>query len=116
VGIDAASASANCPATAGFKYTYDRFGNRWTETVTAGSGGIQPSYTFDLNNHISGSGILYDAAGNVTNDGVGNTYTYDAENRIVQVNGTPGTDLLPKNRTRPRMTSPNVRRSGWDLQ
>jgi hypothetical protein len=30
--------------------------------------------------------------GNVTNDGVGigNTYFYDAENRIIQVNGTMG--------------------------
>jgi RHS repeat-associated protein len=53
--------------------------------------GIQPSYSFDANNHIGGGGVVYDAAGNVTNDGLGNTYTYDAENRIVQVNGTPGT-------------------------
>ena len=35
----------------------------------------------------SGSGIVYDAAGNVINDGLGHTFTYDAENRIVGVNG-----------------------------
>jgi YD repeat-containing protein len=29
--------------------------------------------------------MTYDAAGNITNDGV-NTYTYDGENRIVAVN------------------------------
>jgi hypothetical protein len=28
-------------------------------------------------------GLTYDAAGNVTNDGNGNTPTYDAENRII---------------------------------
>jgi YD repeat-containing protein len=70
----------------GFTYTYDRYGNRLQETITGGSG-IQPSYTFDANNHIVGSGVAYSAAGNVTNDGLGNTYTYDAENRIVAVSG-----------------------------
>jgi RHS repeat-associated protein len=76
--------SANCPATAGFTYTYDRFGNRHDETVTAGSG-VQPEYAFNANNQIDVSGVTYDAAGNVIADGVGlgNTYTYDAENRIV---------------------------------
>lgn len=33
------------------------------------------------NNQLTG--LSYDAAGNVTNDGIGNTPTYDAENRIV---------------------------------
>jgi RHS repeat-associated protein len=76
--------SANCPATAGFTYTYDRFGNRHDETVTAGSG-VQPEYAFNANNQIDVSGVTYDAAGNVIADGVGlgNTYTYDAENRII---------------------------------
>ena len=76
--------SANCPGAAGFTYAYDRFGNRYFETVTAGSG-VQPGYYFDANNHISISNVTYDAAGNVTNDGIGlgNSYTYDAENRII---------------------------------
>jgi RHS repeat-associated protein len=77
--------SANCPATTGVQYTYDRYGNRWQESVTGS--GIQPSYTFNAYNHITGSGIVYDAAGNVTNDGLGNAYTYDAENRITAVSG-----------------------------
>jgi RHS repeat-associated protein len=78
------SCSTDCPPTGGLKYTYDRFGNRWQETVTAGTG-IQPSYTFDANNHINTSGVTYDGAGNILYDGVGlgNTYTYDAENRII---------------------------------
>ena len=69
-----------------FNYKYDRFGNRWQQNVTTGSG-PNPSYTFDANNHITSSGIVYDAAGNITNDGLGHTYTYDAEHRLLTVAG-----------------------------
>jgi RHS repeat-associated protein len=80
-----------CPAVQGLTYSYDRFGNRWTEKVTAGMG-IQPAYNYNAKNQIDISGVTYDAAGDVTNDGYGfgNTYYYDAENRIIQVNGTMG--------------------------
>jgi RHS repeat-associated protein len=70
-----------------FNYQYDRFGNRWQQNVTTGQG-PQPSYGFDTSNHINSSGIVYDAAGNVINDGVGNTDTYDAEHRVLTVGGT----------------------------
>jgi RHS repeat-associated protein len=66
-----------------FSYVYDRFGNRWQQNVTAGQGPA-PQYTFNANNRISSSGIVYDAAGNVTNDGL-HTYTYDAEGRVTAV-------------------------------
>jgi len=47
--------------------------------------GRSAAYSFDANNRItSGSGVTYDAAGNVTNDGT-HAYTFDAENRITQV-------------------------------
>jgi RHS repeat-associated protein len=84
--------SATCPdgqSTQGFSYGYDRYGNRWNQTVTAGSG-PQPSFSFTgaqnggvPNNRIDGDS--YDAAGNLLNDGT-NSYTYDAENRIKSVN------------------------------
>jgi RHS repeat-associated protein len=68
----------------GFTYTYDRYGNRWSQTLTAGSG-PQPSFSFNTsNNQITTSGYAYDAAGNMTNDGV-HSYTYDAEGNIVTV-------------------------------
>jgi RHS repeat-associated protein len=64
-------------------YVYDRYGNR----LQQGSS----TYVFDNNNHISGSGVTYDALGNVTQDGpIANgfhTYTYDAENRLIKVDG-----------------------------
>jgi RHS repeat-associated protein len=89
------SCSSNCPvggSTPGFSYGYDRYGNRWNQTLTAGSGSWpQPSFTFTgaqnggvPNNRIDSDS--YDAAGNLLNDGT-NSYTYDAENRIKSVNG-----------------------------
>jgi RHS repeat-associated protein len=74
---------------AAFGYAYDSVGNRWQQNVTAGSGPA-PQYTFGPYNHVnSGNGIAYDSAGNETGDGIHN-YTYDAENRLIQVD-TPGT-------------------------
>ncbi|MGD0164036.1 MAG: RHS repeat-associated core domain-containing protein [Candidatus Sulfotelmatobacter sp.] len=81
--------NANCPQNPSglaFNYVYDRYGNRWQQNVTAGKG-TGPQYIFSSgNNQITGSGVVYDAAGNVMNDGLGNTFTYDGENRISSVN------------------------------
>jgi hypothetical protein len=41
-------------ATQAFSYVYDRFGNRWQQNVTLGTG-PNPVYTFDANNRITGS-------------------------------------------------------------
>ncbi len=68
-----------------FSYDYDRYGNRLHQN--APQGGPAPQYAFDNNNHISGSGVTYDALGNMMSDGLGNTYMYDAENRLISVNG-----------------------------
>jgi len=59
-------------------YGYDRYGNRLQQGTS--------TYVFDNNNHISGSGVTYDALGNVTNDGF-HTYAYDAESRLIKVDG-----------------------------
>lgn len=40
------------------------------------------SLIVDGNNHVTGSGYSYDAAGNMTSDGLGHSPVYDAENRI----------------------------------
>ena len=80
----------------GFSYTYDRYGNRWYQTLTQGTVGPQPQYLFDnMSNRISGSSVIYDALGNVTNDGLGNSFTYDAENRMIQaVNGSGASNYV----------------------
>lgn len=51
-----------------FSYVYHRYGNRWQQNVTSGSGPMI-NLAFDANNHVTGSSITYDAAGNMTNDG-----------------------------------------------
>ena len=77
-----------------FNYKYDRFGNRWQQNVTAGIGPA-PQYNFDASNHItptncaSSTSICYDAAGNLLQDTL-HTYTYDAEGRILTVDGGAG--------------------------
>jgi RHS repeat-associated protein len=67
-----------------FSYTYDRWGNRWAQTVTAGSGGSWSASFNTANNQIVG--YNYDAAGNVTSDGT-HSYSYDAEGNLTQVDG-----------------------------
>jgi RHS repeat-associated protein len=79
------------------RFAYDRWGNR-TGMWDAVSGGNQiqsialqqsgGAPTNQIASVTSGSTVnyVYDAAGNVTNDGV-HTYQYDSENRIVSVDG-----------------------------
>jgi RHS repeat-associated protein len=69
-------------------WTYDRYGNRWAQNAT-GSGNasaVQPQLSFANTNQVSG--WSYDAAGNLLNDGR-NNYSYDAEGRIIALNGSP---------------------------
>ena len=83
-----ATSSETNPTTV-FNYQYDDLGNRWQQNRTAGSG---PTWlwTFDTNNHLAAY-ATYDSAGNVIADS-SNTYTYDAENRLISVyNQTAGT-------------------------
>ena len=83
-----ATSSETNPTTV-FNYQYDDLGNRWQQNRTAGSG---PTWlwTFDTNNHLAAY-ATYDSAGNVIVDS-SNTYTYDAENRLISVyNQTAGT-------------------------
>lgn len=66
-------------------WSYDRYGNRLSQTLTGGTISIgQPQLTVDpTTNRIASSGFTYDASGNLTAD-VHGTYTFDAENHISQ--------------------------------
>ena len=71
--------SANYPAW-GLLWNYDRYGNRLSQTVTAGSApsnSVTPSAT---TNRLA-SPYAYDASGDMTYDGL-NTLGYDGENRV----------------------------------
>lgn len=85
----------NAQATAGadtgmnLAWTYDRYGNRWSQTAT-GTGtatATQGTNTFSGNNNRI-DGWSYDAAGNLLYDYI-HHYTYDAENRIATIDGAP---------------------------
>jgi RHS repeat-associated protein len=75
----------------GLSWDYDRYGNLKNQNVTHGTApalslGINP-----LTNRISDTGFSYDSSGNLTADAL-NTYTYDAEGRIIQAK--QGTTVL----------------------
>jgi RHS repeat-associated protein len=78
------SSNPNCW---GEVYTIDAWGNLTNRAAAPGMAGTCSteglSATATTQNQLSGIGVVYDAAGNVANDGNGNTPTYDAENRIV---------------------------------
>jgi RHS repeat-associated protein len=62
-------------------WTYDRFGNRWSQTVTSQTA---QEFTFTKGtNRPDQSAASYDAVGNLMNDGV-HSYVYDDENRIIE--------------------------------
>lgn len=89
-------ATANATGQA-YTYKYDRFGNRWQQ-----NGPHTMLLTFSANNNRM-DGYSYDAAGDVLNDGV-HTYTYDAENRIVTVDGSATTYVYDADGRRVRKT------------
>lgn len=74
--------SAGDAAHWGENYTYDAWGNMTAKTITRGTG-YSFSVTASTNNQLSN--LSYDAAGEVTTDQLGNSYTYNAEGRIVSV-------------------------------
>ncbi|PYU04374.1 MAG: hypothetical protein DMG33_14430, partial [Acidobacteria bacterium] len=89
----------------GLSWTYDRYGNRTAQTVTAGAGVPSNSVTIDpATNRITGAPYSYDLNGNMTNDGA-NSVTYDAENRAVTAAGT--TYVYDGNGLRVRKCAPN---------
>jgi RHS repeat-associated protein len=73
----------------GLSESYDRFGNRLTQAVTAGSG---PSTNMSFSNNNQPTGYTFDASGNMTVEPVSppNQMTYDGENRMAAFQGFGG--------------------------
>jgi RHS repeat-associated protein len=82
------TSSTNCW---GETYTIDTWGNLTNISAASGMAGNctaeSVSATSTTLNQLNGVGLMYDAAGNVTQDNLGNAYTYDSENRIATVAG-----------------------------
>ncbi len=75
----------------GLSWSYDRYGNRNTQSIISGCVAPMtcPTNSATANtttNRIAGSPYAYDANGNMTNDGV-NALTYDGENHSVSAPG-----------------------------
>lgn len=69
----------------GLSWTYDPWGNRTDQTVTGGTCNTFHQ-SVDANNRFNSSPYQYDAAGNMIHDAT-HSYAYDAENRLVSVDG-----------------------------
>ena len=79
-----------------YSYVYDLYGNRWGNYLNGQCTAAYTScLTFDSNNHISNVAVTYDAAGNVHSGGLHIGYYYDAESRLIQVDGTAPTSSQP---------------------
>ena len=78
-------------------FTFDRYGNRNFDEVhtTTPSSFSNPAVTdptiSSTTNRITSSGWTYDSSGNTTADAGGQTYTYDAENKMVSASNSSGT-------------------------
>ena len=71
----------------GLSWTYDDYGNRTAQSVTAGSGPSNSVTVSTSTNRITAMGgytFYYDSNGNLTQDDL-YKYKYDAENRLVEV-------------------------------
>ena len=75
--------TADGPWGAG-SFTYDSVGNRTSKDIA----GENINYSYGADNRLSG--VVHDANGNIIDDGTF-TYTYDSENRLIQV--TNGVDV-----------------------
>jgi RHS repeat-associated protein len=77
----------------GISETYDQYGNRSAQTVTAGSA-PQPSFAINsANNRISSTGYQYDAAGHMVVEPwpFNGAYSYDGEECLTSFTGNGGT-------------------------
>ena len=93
--LKGSTCTANCPGSGSslaYKYDYDEFGNRWHQTVTAGTG-YPTTLQFDRNNHLIAncaggtSNYCYDGPGNLFYDGLGGAWSHDSEGRVFAYSG-----------------------------
>ena len=95
----------------GLSWNYDRYGNRLSQTLTAGSG---PQNSMSFNNPGGAQtnrpdGMCFDASGNLLSETVtpcpAPAYSYDGENRLIGYNGTGTTYAYDGNSRRIKKTS-----------
>ena len=78
-------------------FTFDRYGNRRFDeaNTTMPSSFVNPAVTNPTistsNNRLTSPGYAYDTSGNTTADAGGQTYVYDAENKMISASNSSGT-------------------------
>ena len=91
-----------------YSYDYDRYGNRWAQTVVAGSG-YGGSNTFDsATNRITTASFAHDGSGNLTANGPATSYTYDQEDRMVSAAAGSVSYVMDAQGRRKRQTAGGV--------
>jgi RHS repeat-associated protein len=90
----------------GLSMSYDRYGNRLSQSQTFDAPPTNSVTVSATTNRITGSPYAYDANGNMTNDG-NNTLVYDAENRVLSATngGASGTYSYDGNSLRVKKVS-----------
>lgn len=98
----ASTGNTTSPNTWSISWAYDRYGNRPSQTQTAGTlSSVNTSLAISAStNRITTSGYSYDSNGNMTADGLSNSYVYDAENRLVSMNSSAHTYAYDGNNLR----------------
>jgi RHS repeat-associated protein len=80
----APTAEGCLPSVATINWTIDAWGNRTNQSPSAGTCGF--SQNVNTQNQLLGAPYQYDTAGNMIQD-ASHTYTYDAENHLIAVDG-----------------------------
>jgi RHS repeat-associated protein len=102
-------ASAHDGTHWGETYSYDNWGNLYQTTQMSGMGGNNWSVTASTSNQLSN--LTYDSAGEVTQDQFGNTFSYDAEGRILT--GGSGTYIYDGDGNRVMKTASSTTTLYW---
>jgi RHS repeat-associated protein len=101
---EAKEVSTNTPTTDNWKQTfdYDRFGNRTNfyqkvgTTVLAINNITKPTIDQSNNQFTTGQGYVYDFNGNLIQDAEGRTFTFDGNNKQIEVKETNAPTYAPK--------------------
>ncbi len=79
----------------GQQFGYDGFGNLLSQAVIFGSSPFMSLTVNPNTNQVTGTGIVFDAAGNMTQDG-GVSYGYDSMNRLTSAGTAPANSFLDR--------------------
>ena len=102
-------ATARDVTTWGEIYTYDNWGNMYQSAQVTGLRGSHFTVTADVHNQLSN--LVYDLAGQVTQDQFGNAFSYDAEGHILT--GGSGTYVYDGDGNRVKKTASSVITLYW---